>query len=67
MRVAESSDVPAMSHFKVLLKAHTVPRLLAGHKGDVYVCGGERETQREKDRQRSREREKENEFGLSEK
>lgn len=37
MRVAESSDVPAMSHFKVLLKAHTVPRLLTGHKGDVYV------------------------------
>lgn len=37
MRVAESSDVPAMSHFKVLLKAHTVPRLLTGHRGDVYV------------------------------
>lgn len=37
MRVTESSDVPAMSHFKVLLKAHTVPRLLTGHKGDVNV------------------------------
>lgn len=37
MRLSESSDVPAMSHFKVLLKAHTVPRLLAGHKGEVYV------------------------------
>lgn len=38
--MAESSDVPAMSHFKVLLKAHTVPRLLTGHKGDMCVWGG---------------------------
>ncbi|TNN88984.1 hypothetical protein EYF80_000862 [Liparis tanakae] len=26
-----------MSHFKVLLQAHAVPRLLAGHEGDVHV------------------------------
>lgn len=31
-----------MSHFKVLPKAHTVPRLLTGHRGDVEEggCGG---------------------------
>lgn len=49
--MAESSDVPAMSHFKVLLKAHTVPRLLTGHKGDVYVAV---RLKRERDRQRKR-------------
>lgn len=61
--MAESSDVPAMSHFKVLLKAHTVPRLLTGHKGDVYVGV----SARLRKRQGNREWKKENEFGLSEK
>ncbi len=51
MRVAESSDVPAMSHFKVLLKAHTVPRLLTGHRGDVYVGVSARLKGRKTDRE----------------
>ena len=51
MRVAESSDVPAMSHFKVLLKAHTVPRLLTGHKGDVHVGASARLKERKTEKQ----------------
>lgn len=56
MRVAESSDVPAMSHFKVLLKAHTVPRLLTGHRGDVYVGVSARLKGRKTDRETESER-----------
>lgn len=58
MRVAESSDVPAMSHFKVPLKAHTVPRLLTGHKGDVCVGVSARFKERKTDREKESERKK---------
>lgn len=51
MRVSGSSDVLAMSHFKVLLKAHTVPRLLTGHKGEVYVGVSVRLKERKTDRE----------------
>lgn len=49
--MAEPSDVPAMSRFKVLLKAHTVPRFLTGHKGGVYVGVSVRLKERKADRE----------------
>lgn len=66
MRVSESSDVLAMSHFKVLLKAHTVPRLLTGHKGEVYVGVSVRLKERKTDRE-AESKKKVNEFGFREK
>lgn len=66
MRVSGSSDVLAMSHFKVLLKAHTVPRLLTGHKGEVYVGVSVRLKERKTDRE-AESKKKGNEFGFREK
>lgn len=51
MRVSESSDVLAMHYFKVPLKAHTVPHLLRGHKGEVYVGVSARLKEREMEKQ----------------
>lgn len=65
MRVSGSSDVLAMSHFKVLLKAHTVPRLLTGHKGEVYVGVSVRLKERKTDRE-AESKKKGNEFGFRE-
>lgn len=50
MEALEFSDVQTMSHFKVLLKTHMVPRLLNELKKDVCAGGGECTTNKSKEK-----------------